>query len=196
MTDPTTPTEPTAPTAPTGPTGPTGPADSGPPDDAPVVRLSGPWLLLTCDLETVAGQGESIRGRGGVVRRMQGSAIRTQAGLHTEFARALQFPAYFGHNWAALEDCLTDLEWLPAPAYLLVIEDAEQVLIDEPIERTGLFGDLLIGAAKAWATPVADGEWWDRLGVAFHVVLLTADDDAAECVHERWAEAGVTLSRV
>ena len=174
----------------------TDPTPPNGPDDAPVVRLSGPWLLLTRDPETVVGQGESVRRRGGVVRRLQGTAMRTQAGLHAEFARELQFPTYFGHNWAALEDCLTDLEWLPAPAYLVVIEDADQVLIDEPIERTGLFGDLLIGAARAWATPVADGEWWDRLGVAFHVVLLPADSACEMCVIDRWGEAGVHVELV
>ncbi|MFI1202291.1 barstar family protein [Streptomyces sp. BHT-5-2] len=37
-------------------------------------------------------------------------------------ADALDFPGYFGHNWDALADCLTDLSWLPpARGRLLVV---------------------------------------------------------------------------
>jgi hypothetical protein len=32
----------------------------------------------------------------------------------------LAFPAWFGHNWDALADCLTDLSWLPAAGYVLI----------------------------------------------------------------------------
>jgi hypothetical protein len=169
--------------------------DSEPPDVVPDVVPDRPRLLLTTEPDTVAALGEGVLGLGGLVRRLRGARMRTEAGLQAEFARRLEFPAYFGHNWAALEDCLTDLEWLPAPAYLLVIEEAEQVLIDEPPERTGLFGDLLIGAVGAWATPVAEGEWWDRPGVPFHVVLLTGEVDAA-ALARRWAGAGVALRRL
>jgi hypothetical protein len=38
-----------------------------------------------------------------------------KAGLLARTADALEFPAWFGHNWDALADCLTDLAWRPAP---------------------------------------------------------------------------------
>ena len=34
--------------------------------------------------------------------------------LLARLAQGLQFPAWFGANWDALEDCLTDLSWLEA----------------------------------------------------------------------------------
>ncbi|HLH31485.1 MAG TPA: barstar family protein [Terriglobia bacterium] len=40
-------------------------------------------------------------------------------------AEVLQFPDWFGYNWDALNDCLTDLEWLPHKAgYVLIFENS------------------------------------------------------------------------
>lgn len=45
---------------------------------------------------------------------IQGKKCGQVSDLLTEFARALDFPDYFGHNWDALEECLADFDWLPA----------------------------------------------------------------------------------
>jgi RNAse (barnase) inhibitor barstar len=57
-----------------------------------------------------------------------GTAITNVSTLFEEMARAFRFPDYFGHNWAALMDCLRDLRdrentriallWLDADASL------------------------------------------------------------------------------
>ena len=48
---------------------------------------------------------------------LDGTAIADKASFLRACADALAFPAYFGHNWDAFEECLTDLSWLsPAPA--------------------------------------------------------------------------------
>ena len=36
-------------------------------------------------------------------------------------ARALELPDYFGMNWDALNDCLTDMSWRPAGGYVLFL---------------------------------------------------------------------------
>ena len=41
-------------------------------------------------------------------------------------AVALHFPDWFGHNWDALADCLTDLSWLPAGGYVVLLENADR----------------------------------------------------------------------
>jgi RNAse (barnase) inhibitor barstar len=44
-----------------------------------------------------------------------------------EIARALQFPSWFGKNWDALTDCLTDLDWLSTTTgYVLVFENSDR----------------------------------------------------------------------
>jgi RNAse (barnase) inhibitor barstar len=39
------------------------------------------------------------------------------------FQEKLAFPDWFGGNWDALTDCLTDFSWRKAVGYLLVIEE-------------------------------------------------------------------------
>ncbi|MFD7904498.1 barstar family protein [Kitasatospora sp. NPDC059747] len=76
----------------------------------------------------------------GDVRRVaiDGGACRTKAGLLTAWARALDFPAYFGHNWDAFEECLGDVLHpagepdRPPPRVLVVLAGADELLADAP----------------------------------------------------------------
>ena len=40
-------------------------------------------------------------------------------------AKGLKFPDWFGANWDAFADCLTDLEWLPAKGYVVILEKSK-----------------------------------------------------------------------
>jgi hypothetical protein len=51
-----------------------------------------------------------------VVRTVRGRKMRRLPELNDEFAAAIQFPWYFGANWAAFDECVKDLAWLPAEA--------------------------------------------------------------------------------
>jgi len=67
--------------------------------------------------------------------------------LLARLASGLQFPAWFGANWDALEDCLTDLSWLDADGHVLLIEDASGLTADD----LGVFKDVLSSSAQYWA---------------------------------------------
>ena len=58
------------------------------------------------------------------------------------FSQALAFPDWFGRNWDALEDCLTDLSWREADGHVLLLEGGadERMLLD-----------VLGSAAQFWA---------------------------------------------
>lgn len=66
--------------------------------------------------------------------------------LLRNIAAALDFPAWFGHNWDALEDCLTDLSWREAPGYVLLFERAKAG--DDDL---GVLNDVLRSSAEFWA---------------------------------------------
>jgi hypothetical protein len=87
-----------------------------------------------------------------VVRTVRGRKMRNAQRLFDEFAAALQFPAYFGENCAAFDECLTDLGWLPAGAgHVLVITEPAEVLADDPADFTVLVR-ILADAVTDWAT--------------------------------------------
>ena len=88
-----------------------------------------------------------------------------------EFGAALQFFQGFGENWWALSDCLSRLdEWLPAAAYVLVVEQAEDVLADQSDQLIWLL-KTLDETGTSWSRPVTDGDIFDRPAIPFHTLL-------------------------
>jgi RNAse (barnase) inhibitor barstar len=169
-------------------------SDSGPGAAPWGLRAEPPWLAVLVGDDAMASAIAPVAGAGGAVRRLRGRRMRTDAALFAEFNRTLDFPDYFGRNWPALEDCLIDLAWLPAPAYLLAVEDSDQVLAQEPDERVGLFADLLVRVARTWAREVA-GVAWARPAVPFHLLLHVRSASTARALTARWSAAGVGLPR-
>jgi hypothetical protein len=75
------------------------------------------------------------------------SGVRDKAALLGAVARALDFPDWFGGNWDALEDCLTDLSWSRARDHVLLVEGADALAADD----LGVFLDVLRSSAEYWA---------------------------------------------
>ena len=108
-----------------------------------------------------------------VVRTLRGAAAPTKTAVMTELARLLDFPSYFGNNWDALYDCLTDLAWLPAGGYVIVVTDAHQLLVRREVDFT-TFVDVMNDVGKHWATPEASEAV--RVALPFHLVLVVSED--------------------
>ncbi len=51
----------------------------------------------------------ALEAAGGRVHHFDSRELTTEQGIHRSFAQALQFPGYYGANWDALVDCLSDL---------------------------------------------------------------------------------------
>ena len=95
------------------------------------------------------------------VFEIQGSSIETQEHLFSALAKAMRFPDYFGMNWDALDECLRDMEWLPAKGYALFFRDSGRVWK----QATQMMGAFL----ESW---LLAAEEWSREGVPFHVVFV------------------------
>ena len=117
---------------------------------------------------------------GFALKVIKGAKCQTVAGLLTECARALDFPDYFGHNWDALEECLADLEWLPAKGYVLLVTDAGCVLPDDD-EEYETFLEILRDAGEAWGSGQAG--MGTRRATPFHVLFAVSEQEKAKRAH-------------
>jgi RNAse (barnase) inhibitor barstar len=73
--------------------------------------------------------------------------VTEKISLLRRIAASLGFPAWFGENWDALEDCLTDLSWREAQGHVLVFEGFQFLSAGD----VGVLIDVLITAAEFWA---------------------------------------------
>lgn len=123
----------------------------------------------------------------------EGRRMTTIDKLLREFAAVLHFPPYFGHNFNALEDCLTDLSWTGVSAYVLVVLDACSLLTDESDGDLQALLELLGDVRGEWSNPVRGQGAWDRAARPFHVILQATARDWESCRH-RFVLAGAELT--
>jgi hypothetical protein len=103
---------------------------------------------------------------------LDGSQVRSKAAFLEECERSYRFPAWFGHNWDAVADCLADLSWLPLPEKgggMLTVYDHCDVLATSALDDYDMALDVWEEVAEAWR----------RIGVPF-TVLLRESPDAPE----------------
>lgn len=81
----------------------------------PGIYRYAPWVLPEVIMDRVAKRG--WRGF-----HIDGREISDKPSFLYTFAKALSFPDYFGYNWDAFEDSITDMAWLPAPGYVLLYD--------------------------------------------------------------------------
>jgi hypothetical protein len=118
------------------------------------------------------------------VRILRGNRCLVKDALLDEFARGLDFPDYFGKNWDALEDCLTDLEWLSAEAFVIIITNADQILKNSPGDLK-TFAGILASASRHWSGAEAPA--------SFHC-LFQCEPESADDLKQRLAEGGISPS--
>ena len=53
-------------------------------------------------------------------------------GIFDELARAMRFPDYFGRNWDAVFDCLTDPSLLPAEGSVILLDNCDRLAREYP----------------------------------------------------------------
>ncbi len=69
--------------------------------------------------------------------------------LLATIAETLAFPDYFGKNWDALYDCLTDLSWNPAAGYVLLLSGTD-ILEKKHPEEMSVFREVILSVSLYW----------------------------------------------
>lgn len=129
------------------------------PPSVVVTGAEDPWL---------AAELATFRQRNGREVRLNAAELLEPATLFWAFAREMSFPDYFGHNWDALVDCLSDPS-LHTSNTAVLVDDADLLL---GTQHLGLFVAVLCQAAGRAAL--------DPARAAMHLVLLLDEVSPAQ----------------
>ncbi len=88
-------------------------------DTLPQADRAGVFSLPAHDIATLA---EVATERRFAVFRVNLAGCTESSEVLERLAEQLYFPDWFGQNWDALADCLTDFSWREAEGYVLVFE--------------------------------------------------------------------------
>jgi RNAse (barnase) inhibitor barstar len=109
----------------------------------------------------------AAREAGLAVFRVDIHHVHGKAGFLALLATAMKFPDWFGDNWDALADVLTDLEWHDAPGYVLMLEKAKHFGAGHKedfaaaMEVMGFAADEWRAAGKPFWVFVSGAQGWD-----------------------------------
>ncbi|MCK6375628.1 MAG: barstar family protein [Zoogloea sp.] len=97
------------------------------------------------------------------IHRIDLSRVTTKEAFLTAVGEALAFPDWYGHNWDALADCLTDLSWMAADGYVIVLDHADTFAAACPTDfATAL--SIFQDAADSWREDSIP--FWTLVGTA------------------------------
>jgi RNAse (barnase) inhibitor barstar len=138
-------------------------------------QTSEPWVLKTYDsFEELTRwlQPQLSEEKGFRLITIDGHKMQTASTFYDELISIFKLPNYFGRNLNALSECLSDLEWIKSSGFIILIQNAEDVLRLEAPEKLEGFLDTLKSAGNEWRQAVNYGTTWNRTPTPFHAVLL------------------------
>lgn len=83
------------------------------------------------------------------VFRLDGKKINSKETFLNQAVEAMQFPSYFGYNWDAFDECITDLTWCPAQRYVILYDHADIFAQADTIQYQ-IALDILNSAKEYW----------------------------------------------
>ena len=100
--------------------------------------------------------------------RVDLSKVTDKEGFLDAVGQTLGFPDWYGHNWDALADCLTDLSWMAADGYVIALDHADAFARANPTDfatALSIFQDA--------------SDTWREDGIPFWTLVGTATDGIA-----------------
>lgn len=95
------------------------------------------------------------------VYHLDGKRIHNKTTFLNEVSERLKLPAYFGFNWDAFSDCITDLSWMNTAGAVIIYNDSEHFRIAAP-EDWLTANNILLEAI----------DYWKVNGKGFYLFLL------------------------
>ncbi|MFN2200718.1 MAG: barstar family protein [Caldilineaceae bacterium] len=88
--------------------------------------------------------------RGWACFYLDGANVFDKASLLAQLGEAMDFPDYYGQNWDALEECITELSWL-GPSACVLLYDHASVLAGQHPDVFATFLDVMQLACEYWS---------------------------------------------
>ncbi|MBN8280266.1 MAG: barstar family protein [Gammaproteobacteria bacterium] len=110
----------------------------------------------------VPGLTEVATAAGFAVYRVALGGCSDSGDVLARLGEQLAFPAWYGENWDALADCLSDFSWREAPGYVLVLEQLGDFRAAGDADFDTLI-EVLSEASASWAV----------MGIPFWAFLIT-----------------------
>ncbi len=82
-------------------------------------------------------------------RRVDAGPIKTKSQFLGLLGRVLTFPTWYGRNWDALEDCLTDLSWIEEAGLVIEIDGYAGYAATDP-DGFAILLDIFKTSAEYW----------------------------------------------
>jgi RNAse (barnase) inhibitor barstar len=82
---------------------------------------------------------------------LDGEKVQTKNELITEIGAGFGWNGYLGNNFDALEEVINDEELIKNSSFILIIINADKVLIKESDEQKEIFMQILKDAEEEWA---------------------------------------------
>ncbi len=86
--------------------------------------------------------------------------VKDKHGFLRKTADMLGFPAHFGMNWDAFNDCLTDMSWRPAAGYVVLFKSHQSFAIKDPPD-----------AHMAERIFDSTAQYWKQKKTPFYIIL-------------------------
>jgi hypothetical protein len=101
------------------------------------------------DSAVIGGVTSGLKQQGIQIFYLDGREVFDKKSFLCKIAIVMKFPDYFGHNWDALDECITDLDWCPAARYVLIYDQPEVFAKATPTEWEIAY-DILQSAVAYW----------------------------------------------
>ncbi|MFB6719478.1 barstar family protein [Kribbella sp. NPDC056345] len=137
----------------------------------PATVAGPPWIYKADLRNDLVRRALKAAPEGAIVAGLDSESMQTLDGFFDVVAREFSFPDYFGRNWPAFDECLSDIyEYMGNRSVVAVFRNSEFLLRCSK-EDLQILISIVHKVAPELAEGVAKGEPWDRPPVAFHVVF-------------------------
>ncbi|MFF3644904.1 barstar family protein [Streptomyces sp. NPDC002564] len=93
---------------------------------------------------------DAARGAGWTTATLSLDGVSDKAAFMERCARGLGLPDWFGRNWDALADCLTDLSWAPRARGRLLVVSGWQAYADAAPGEWAVAQEVFSSAVEHW----------------------------------------------